>query len=486
MSDSAATADLLPEPAAERAPVAAKRVDFVEKFWRLFVSVKLMVVLMALFAIAMAVNTFINPAESALVDIERGFADRPWIITLYRFFELYAPFKSWWFTSLILLLALNNLASSIERLPRIFIIVKNPTLRLTDKVLRGIRNKLTVPRGELSAESIEKELVAGGYRVQRVEEDGVTHVFGERGAWTRFGVWVVHLALMVICFGGILGRMAGYEGTVDIPEHAGSATFFRERLPDGTILKRPFDGYSIVCEDFHLDRFKDGAARRFASDLRVVDTRTGDTLLEKTIIVNDPLKWDNKTFYQATYQERPDLSHANVVITDPKSGESKTVRATPREAFTMGDANVRYTVERFEQQFGELGPAVQVVREELPAGAAEGAKPKLSSFWVFQDYPEFDARRGDRFHLKFEGLEPLFITGIQVGFDPGVFWINVGFFAMFAGLFVTFWTSHRRVWARIENDEVTFAGAAHRNKEQFKEQFDAFLGRLGVGEKKDA
>lgn len=474
MSQSIASADIPATPVPRPAARAKNRIDFVEKVWQFFVSVKLMVVLMALFAFTMGLNTFINPSESALVEIERGFADRPYLVALYRFFELYAPFKSWWFTSIIVLLALNNLASSIERLPRIFFIVRNPSRILTTQVLRGIRNKRTVERGTLTADGIEQAFAGAGYKVSRIEQAGVTHLFAERGAWTRFGVWAVHIALMIVCFGGVLGRLAGYEGTVDIAEHGGVSTFFRERLPDGTVLKRPFDGYSIICDRFYLDRFKDGAARRFASDLRVVGA-DGKTLLEKTIIVNDPLKWDNKTFYQATYQERPDLSHANIVMTDPASGETKNVRATPNESFFMGDGSVRYTVDRYEPQFGELGPAVQVLREAKVEGKDA---PELSSFWVFQDRPEFDRLRDDGVHLTFKGLEPLFVTGIQVGYDPGVFWINVGFLIMFAGLFVTFWTGHRRLWARVEEGTVVFAGAAHRKKDTFKREFGVLTAKL--------
>lgn len=459
---------------------STSRTDFVEKAWRFFCSLKLMVALMALFALAMAGNTFINPQEDALVEIERGFADRPWIVALYRLFELYAPFKSWWFTLIILLLALNNLASSIERLPRIFLIVRNPSRLLTSDVLRGMRNKRSAPRGELTAQAIEQQLKSDGYAVSSVEQDGVTHLFAERGSWTRFGVWVVHIALMVICFGGIVGRMLAFEGTMDIPEHGGAASFFREKLPDGTVLTHRLN-YSVVCDDFHLDKFKDGAARRFASDLRVVD-RSGETVLKKRIIVNDPLDYDGKTFYQASYSERPDLSRAKLTVFDRDSKEKKEFRATPEEPVAPGDGQIRYRVERHEEAFGELGPAIQLVREELPPkDAPEGTQPKMSSFWVFERYPEFDQLRGDKYALQFGGLEPLYVTGIQVGYDPGVDWVYFGCFLMWGGLFVTFWTTHRRMWARVEGDKVTFAGAAHRNKDKFKAEFDALLERLGVG-----
>ena len=56
-----------------------------------------------------------------------------------------------------------------------------------------------------------------------------------------------------------------------------------------------------------------------------------------------------------------------------------------------------------------------------------GDAAKTSSFWVFKNYPKADLElRGDRFGLAFEGLEPLYVTGLQVGHDPGVFWVYLG------------------------------------------------------------
>ena len=471
------------EPAAERPSDIsdlpdASRHDFIETTWRLFCSTKLMVVLMALFALGMAAGTFLNPKDDGLAEIERVFANRPGVLWAYHTFELYAPFKSWWFTSIILLLALNNLASSIERLPRIFLIVRNPERRLTDEVLRGLRNKRTVPRGSLTAEGIEEGFLKGGYRVTRITEDGKTYLFGERGAWTRFGVWVVHLALLIVCLGGIIGRLFAFEGTMDIMENGGQKSFFRERMADGTILNHPLS-FIIQCDKFHLDKFKDGSARRYASDLKVLGLN-GEELFAKHIIVNDPLDWDGMKFYQATFTERPDMSHAAMVLTDLKSGEKLDVAATPQRSFSMGDGHVRFSVVNFEQNYGELGPAVQVVREEDAEGG-KGAGAQVSTFWVFANYPEFDAKyRGDRYGLKFDKLVPSYMTGIQVARDPGVPWMVVGFVLLWCGLFVAFWTVHRRVWARVEDETVVFGGAAHRNKEAFRDEFVKFLAGLGV------
>lgn len=463
------------------------RNDWVERVWQLFVSLKLMVVLMALFALAMAAGTFLNPKEDALADIERAFAARPWVVALYRLFELYAPFRSWWFTLIIVLLALNNLASSIERLPRIFLIVRRPQRALTDGLLRGLRHKRQVPRAGLEADRIAQAFAAGGYRVTRTVEDGVTHLFGERGAWSRFGVWVVHLALLVVCAGALYGRTRSFEGTIDLPENGGQASFLRLRDPDGTILQKPLvdeqgHRFGVRCDDFTLDRFKDGSARRFSSELVVVDDQ-GNELHHKRIIVNDPLDWGGMKFYQASYTERPDQSRAAMTITDRTTGESKAVTAAPEQPFFLGDGRVRYTVVNFDRAFGELGPAVQVQREEASAanGADAAGEPKSSTFWVFANYPAFDQGfRGDRFGLRFDKLEPLYVSGIQVGYDPGVPWIYLGCVMLWSGLFVAFWSVHRRVWARVEDGRVVFAGAAHRHKDRFARDFEAMLERLGA------
>jgi cytochrome c biogenesis protein len=197
-------------------------------------------------------------------------------------------------------------------------------------------------------------------------------------------------------------------------------------------------------------------------------------------------------FYQATYQERPDQSRAVMSILDTKTGEKKDLTVTPETPFSLGDGSVRYTVVNYQPNFGELGPAVQVVREEGPlsASAGQGADAvagdtKSTNFWVFSKYPDFDKDyRGDRFALTFDKLEPMYVTGIQVGYDPGVPWIYFGCFLMWAGLFVTFWTVHRRLWARVEDGRVVLAGAAHRNKERFAQEFEGLVEKLGLPAKR--
>ena len=91
----------------------------VEHVWRFFCSLRLTLANLLGMFLAMIAGTFVNPANDSLTNIERAFANRTFVLWLYRTFELYDLFHSWWFTGLLLSLGLNLVACSLERLPRI-------------------------------------------------------------------------------------------------------------------------------------------------------------------------------------------------------------------------------------------------------------------------------------------------------------------------------------------------------------------------------
>src|SRR5581483_11437761 len=67
-------------------------------------------------------------------------ASAAWKLKLYTFLELNDVFGSWWFGLIICVLLVNLCACSIERLPKIWIDIKNPRKKLADDQLRGIKH----------------------------------------------------------------------------------------------------------------------------------------------------------------------------------------------------------------------------------------------------------------------------------------------------------------------------------------------------------
>src|SRR5438132_747981 len=140
----------------------------VEQVWRFFCSLRLTLANLLLLFLSMIAGTFVNPSNDSLTNIERAFAGRPWVLGAYRWFELYDLFHSWWFTALLTSLVLNLVACSLERLPRIYYLVRYPERRL-DRVI-GLRFRVPPAPSVLTSAHIAETLQKRGYKVQ--ESDG--------------------------------------------------------------------------------------------------------------------------------------------------------------------------------------------------------------------------------------------------------------------------------------------------------------------------
>ena len=84
----------------------------IDRIFHGFTSLKLTLANLAGLFLAMVAGTFVNPGMAPLPEIERAFAGRPLLLEAYRVFELHDLFHSWWFTLLLLSLALNLSGSS--------------------------------------------------------------------------------------------------------------------------------------------------------------------------------------------------------------------------------------------------------------------------------------------------------------------------------------------------------------------------------------
>jgi cytochrome c biogenesis protein len=465
----------------------------VEQVFRFFCSLRLTLANLLLLFLSMIAGTFVNPQNDSLLNIERAFADRPLVLGAYRWFELYDLFHSWWFTLLLVSLALNLIACSVERLPRIWYLVGYPETRLDHVV--GLRFRTGPAKTQLTPEGIAAELRARKYRV-RAAEDGL---FAEKGRYARFGVWVVHLSLLLILGGGIVGRLTAFEGVASVPQGGGQVDAFVERRPDGSQFRHKLvDGegrpFLVRCDDFRLKEFEPGRPKAFESDLRVFrklpDGTAGQLLARETITVNHPLRYAGLTFYQASYQQLEEGARARVKVLDKATGAEVERLAAPGEPIEAAEG-LSYQVVDYQGDFSGLGPAVQVVRAEEPPGSRPEAGPdgrmrpskgaKISSFWVFARRPDFDRdNRDDRFAFRFDRLTPFYATGLQIARDPSTPVVYSGCFLLFLGIGIAFYTSHKRVWAQLRDGNLALGGAAHRNAEAFGREFDELCQALGV------
>lgn len=446
-------------------------VRFFETSWRFFNSLRLTVFLLFSLGAGCFVGMFYDQTRS-YEEFAQEWSSAAWKLNLFTFLEFHDVFHSWWFGAFILLLALNLTACSIERLPKIWIDIQNPRRDLADEQMRGIRHRFkTVINADQKDKAIELASAIFSGSVVKHEKDGITYLYDEKHKYARTGVYIVHLSLLAIMFGSMATTNFGIDGMMMVPEDkVEGSRLVRVRGPGGLPYAHDL-GFRVRCTDFRLKTFIDGAPMEFESDLEVYDDASPiNPVLRKTIQVNDPLEYKGYTFYQASYQ--PMGGNKLVQLDVGERGKQRLMyQIDIGQRLTMPDKTVFEPIELIPD-YGGLGEAVKI-QETDPTGN--------STFYVvFRSYPEYDAlvRRG-KYDVQFHGADQTYATGIQVGRVPGVIWVFGGFVFMFVGMYMAFFMSHRRYWARlrpIENGatnqyEFIVAGAARRHQYSFEEEF---------------
>ena len=441
--------------------------------FRFFCSLRLTVVTIFLLMVGSFTGMFVDQTKS-YEDHAKVWAQSPgqWKYYLFTWLEFYDVFHSWWFGVAVLVIALNLIACSIDRLPKIWIDIQNPDPALTPKKERGIKHKSTFQVEDAAAfEDAFIKAVGRGDKPIRQDEGDIRYGFKEKDKYGRTGVYVVHIALLFIMFGSMATTTLGFDGTVGIVEGTKNRYAFG-RGPAGLRFRQDL-GYEVKCTDFRLKQFVDGAPMDFESDLIII--KDGKEVAWKTIQVNDPLEYEGFTLYQSSYQPVPGDERVQLAI--GRRGTPKTLfNVTPGTRIDVPGTTTSFTPLEIIPQYASMGEALRVQQ------VTEGQPP--TSFVVFKNYPDFDenVRRGE-FALHFKGSDKTYMTGIQVGRVPGIEVVFWGFALMFVGMYMAFFMSHRRYWVRLQKAKdgswtATVAGAARRHQYAFEEEWDAMVASL--------
>ena len=444
-----------------------KNTDFSKSLWDFFCSLKLTIVTLILLAATSIIGTVIqqnrSPQEYLQVYSE----------TTYRLFEslgFFDMYRSWWFLSLLGLFSINLIACSINRFPRVWKTVKEPVLVADDTLFRTFSNReeivVTSPQAQV-LDRLKTFLAANFAEPVVTEKDGKIHLFAQKGAWSRFGVYVTHLSILIIFLGAIIGALFGYKAYVNIVE--GSST--SQVWPRGS--NQPIDlGFAVHCEEFSVSFYEgSGRPKEYKSVLTVVEN--GETVVDRRpIIVNDPLTYKGIVFYQSSYGPAGDPTF-QFRVRNRETGETAQydIRQGQRVPLPGGGS---FRVANFAPSFQNFGPAARV--ELFPE------KGPSRSFTVLQAFPEFDAQRGDDYIFTMTDAKQRYFTGLQVAKDPGVWVVWVGCTLLVVGSLVAFFLSHRRIWVTIQpvgnKTGIKIGGTAHRNQPAFTLFFDDLKGKL--------
>jgi len=396
--------------------------------------------LLFLIALAAIVGTLV-PQGGATEELSRKLG--PGVFSLLNALQIFDLYHSVWFYVLMGLLAANLIACSWARFPS------------TLKILRKREGAGSFPEsgealpavelsegGEDAAKRIESILKKSKFGKTQISEN---IVYGEKGAFSHFGVYFVHLSVIVIIIGAVMGSLMGFDGYVNIPEGAAVDEIM---LKNGKGIQ-PL-GFSIRCDSFKAEFYNTGAPREFRSEITLL--KDGAPVLQGPLTVNNPLYFEGVRIFQASYGE--EAGEAVLGIRNPSG--SRLVTAGRGDSFGLQGSSIQVYVLRVEKDLMRMGPAVKLAID-TPDGEVQ--------LWVFQEIqqimrehpgilqmaPMFNPALVSPYTFSLEAIKSRQFTGLQVNSDPGLPLVGAGAALMIFGFLVIYLMSRRQIWAKIEN-----------------------------------
>jgi cytochrome c biogenesis protein len=454
---------------AGREPLSTTNRSFAQTVWDFFCSLKLTISLLISLALTSIIGTILPQGRLAPEYVAQISAIKLQIYTKLGFFDMY---HSWWFILLLYVFSLNLTCCSIKRLPHVFKFITEPALVLGESLRNAfsLKQEITFSAPLDTGLAALKEFLGKEFAAPVVtEHNDEYHLFAQKSAWCRLGVYVVHCSILVIFIGAIIGSLFGYKGFVSIVEGS-SVSSIQARNGSEVPL-----GYDLRCEKFSVSYYDSGSPKEFKSILTVLENgQPVKGLTNVRVIVNEPLSYKGFTFYQSSYGQASEGSEHFFTVKSRSGGVAEHFSIRDGMTTTLKDGTsfklleTTQDIRQFMPEFS--GPAARV--EVTPKGKAP------QTFIVFKNYPDVNAQRGDALLFDYEGSNAKMYTGLQVAKDPGVWVVWLGCTLMVVGLFIAFFMSHKRVWVVVSKGHVRMYGNVSKNPAGFQMQFEELSDKL--------
>lgn len=434
--------------------------------WAFLASVQLALLLLGVLAATSIIGTI----------IQQNKPDEHYVTTwgqtpaaVIQALDLDDMYNSGWFLFLLGAFSLNLTVCSLDRLPGAIRMVRKDNLadapeQLLKKKLRH-QAQVSGPVKD-GTHQAEAWLTRKGWKTASREKESGILLFAQKGAWTRFGVYAVHISILIILLGAIIGSPTVAEKIFKNPQFAFKGGVL---LPELRSTKRIFSydeenrsiplGFTVRCNFFDIDFYDNGMPKDYVSGLTVFEGEK--EILTTEIEVNKPLKYKGVTFYQSSYNDmRQPVIRLKNVSTGERTMLPFATNTTSR--WQNGTAQGMLRILDLREKNGSTEFDIWFMDPQGPP----------STFTVSYNKPVIVERPAAKYELK---ISTKYATGLQVSKDPGVWWVYSGCMLMLLGLHVAFFLSHRKIWAYVHEEQglttVVFIGQANKNSLGFAKTF---------------
>jgi cytochrome c biogenesis protein len=389
------------------------------------------------------VGTVIAQAPEAVVADRRAYAGwvnlmqatyGPWTAPLDAL-QMFTVFGSIWFRATMALLTVSILACSARRTRGLWASVRRPLATVPAGFFEhsSQRASIDTPLDREQAAGVARSVLAAR-RLRVVVNAGTdaTTVYADRHRWAVVGSIALHLSLVLILLGALIGATAGFR-------NPGFAVPVGSRMDVGAGT-----GLSVLALRFSDTYYLDGRPSDYASDLVIF--RDGAPVAEQTVRVNQPLRYDGVSFYQATYGAAAAMSivdRSGTVLFDGSVPLASTSRDGRRSMGRLALPGTGVTINLSGAASGVVDPLVKAGQLRVEV-IDDGSAAPIASAVLAQGV---EASLAD---LSITFLREGRFTGLIVARDPGVPLVGLGAALLAIGVGVVLLLPNRRFWVLVQ------------------------------------
>lgn len=344
-----------------------KNKSVIDLLWDLFASVKLAVVIFSLISVTSMVGTVLEqnaePEKNIRVLIKMFGVGHETANSIYGILDSLGfmnMYHSWWFITFLLLFAANLIICSLDRLPRIWKLVREHIRPLSQEHIEKMSIRRSVSAKNKPSgikEDVSSSISKIGFKPAEWSSGNSFQFYAEKGNFTRLGVYITHLSILVILAGAIIGLKFGFNGFLNLPEGQISPVAYKDRGSEVPL------GFEVRCDNFDVEYYGESdMPKAYRSWLTVLDG--GKEVLKKVISVNNPLTYKGITFYQASFGPVRENMKGGILVLRLVSSDGKSTQINTNIGgnFSMPGSSAEARVTNFSpalsfDQAGKIGRA---------------------------------------------------------------------------------------------------------------------------------